>query len=159
MGTPINHKIIQDGITIANYIIKNKCALGVAGKACFPNLSHYSARKRFLAVESVDKDLYQLAREIQIKAAKEDVSKKAGIRLEISPEMPKPQIEPELVISRNRIAWLKKNITPGQIVNYRASYDVDNIIKIEVTKTFKHYFYGRANNRREECFYYQHIVK
>lgn len=156
MGTPINHKIIRDGITIANYIIKNKCALGVAGKACFPNLSHYSARKRFLAVESVDKDLYQLAREIQIKAAKEDVSKKAGIRLELSPEMPKLQVEPELVASRSRIAWLKKNIKPGQTVIYRLDYQ--NMVRIEVTKTFQHYFYGKRKGRHDECFYYQQIV-
>lgn len=156
MKRPVSPEIIQDGIKIANYIIKNKCALGVASQACFPNLSHYSTRKRFLSVQSIDKELYKLAREIQAKAAKEDVSKKAGIRLEISPEMPKPQPEPELVASRNRMAWLKRNIKPGQTVIYRIDYQ--NLARVEVTKTFQNYFYGKRKGRYEECFYYQQIV-
>lgn len=147
----------QDGIKIAQYIINNKCALGVASKACFPELSLYSSRKRFELVKTVSKELYDRAKAIQQNAAREDMARKCKIRLDLSPEMPTKEIDPAVTASRSRNAWLRKNIKPGQTITYKISYD--NIVQIEVTKTFKNYFYGRIKGYREECYYYQHIVK
>lgn len=146
----------REGIVIAKYIIKNKCTLKVANEQCYPNISAYAAQERLYLVSRVDKKLYDMAKKVQkeaVVAAKSDKSKlkeKPCLELKI-------ELDEAVIKSKSRISWLKKNIKAGQVVDYRISYD--NVVEIEVTRTFSNYFYGKIKGCLEECYYYQHIIK
>lgn len=151
-----NPNRLKEGIILARYIIKNKCTLKVANEQCFPNISAYAAQERLYLVSRADKKLYDTAKEAQkiaVIAAKSDKSK---LKEKPCPEL-KIELDEAVIKSKSRISWLKKNIKAGQVVDYRISYD--NVVEIEVTRTFSNYFYGKIKGCLEECYYYQHVIK
>ncbi|ADZ82681.1 hypothetical protein [Cellulosilyticum lentocellum] len=146
----------REGIVIAKYIIKNKCTLKVANEQCYPNISAYAAQERLYLVSRVDKKLYDTAKEAQKIAVIAARSDKSKLKEKPCPEF-KIELDEAVLKSKARIVWIKNNIKAGNIVDYRISYD--NVVEIEVTRTFSNYFYGKIKGCLEECYYYQHVIK
>lgn len=151
-----NPNRLKEGIVLARYIIKNKCTLKVANEQCFPNISAYAAQERLYLVSRADKKLYDTAKEAQKIAVIAARSDKSKLKEKPCPEL-KIELDEAVLKSKARIVWIKNNIKTGNIVDYRISYD--NVVEIEVTRTFSNYFYGKIKGCLEECYYYQHVIK